>query len=98
MEENILPHRNSIEEESIEEERRLAYVGMTRAQQQLTLSYTMQRKSYGKVLTTEPSRFLTELPDELVQRRGVQSDLSPEQQRENGQHQLAHLRSLLAEG
>jgi ATP-dependent DNA helicase Rep len=98
MEENILPHRNSIEEESIEEERRLAYVGMTRAQQQLTLSYTMQRKSYGKVLTTEPSRFLTELPDELVQRRGVQSDLSPEQQRENGQHQLAHLRSLLVEG
>jgi len=98
MEENILPHRNSIEEESIEEERRLAYVGMTRAQQLLTLSYTMQRKSYGKVFNTEPSRFLTELPDELVRRRGVESDLSADEKRENGQNQLAHLRSLLAEG
>ncbi len=96
MEENILPHRNSIEEETIEEERRLAYVGLTRAQHNLTLSYCMQRKSYGKVLTTEPSRFLNELPDALVKLRGVKNDLSQEEKQANGQSQLAHLRSLLA--
>lgn len=96
MEENILPHKTSIEEETIEEERRLAYVGLTRAQQQLTLSYAMERKSYGKVFSTEPSRFLSELPDALVRRRGVENDLTPEEKQANGQNQLAHLRSLLA--
>jgi len=98
MEENILPHKNSIAEESIEEERRLAYVGLTRARQQLVLSYTLQRKSHGKLSQSEPSRFLTELPDELLKRRGIENDLSPEEKQENGRNQLAHLRSLLVEG
>jgi ATP-dependent DNA helicase Rep len=62
MEENILPHKSSIEEESIEEERRVAYVGITRAQQSLTLSYARTRRRYGQIEECEPSRFIGELP------------------------------------
>ncbi len=62
FEENILPHRSSIEAETIEEERRLAYVGITRAQQKLTLSYARSRRRYGKTEDCSPSRFLEELP------------------------------------
>ncbi len=97
MEENILPHRNSIEEESIEEERRLAYVGITRARKNLTLSYAMKRKRFGETTENTPSRFLSELPENLIQRRGVESDLSGEERMEQGQQHLANLRSLLFE-
>lgn len=66
MEEELLPHRTSIEEDTIEEERRLAYVGITRARRTLTLSYASKRKQFGEVLDTTHSRFLDELPfDEL---------------------------------
>ena len=95
MEENILPHKNSIEEESIEEERRLAYVGLTRAQRRLNISYALQRKRFGNVETTEPSRFIEELPEACIQRRGVNSDLEGEERIEHGQQQLAQLRSML---
>ncbi|MCV6609169.1 MAG: DNA helicase Rep [Amphritea sp.] len=67
MEEEILPHRNSIENGDIEEERRLAYVGITRAKQTLTLTLARQRKQFGEVIDCLPSRFLDELPeDDLV--------------------------------
>ncbi len=95
MEENILPHKTSIEEDSIEEERRLAYVGITRAQKKLTLSYAMKRKRYGQVDSTEPSRFLQEIPANLVQRRGIESDLSGAERIEHGTQQLANLRAML---
>jgi ATP-dependent DNA helicase Rep len=62
MEENILPHQNSIESGALEEERRLAYVGITRAQRNLTFSYCTHRKKYGEINECEPSRFLSELP------------------------------------
>ena len=97
MEENLLPHRTSIEENSIEEERRLAYVGLTRAQRKLTLSYTTQRRRFGKVDTTEPSRFLAELPEHLLKRRGLENDQTPEERQSHGQSQLAHLRALLGD-
>jgi ATP-dependent DNA helicase Rep len=97
MEEKILPHKTSIEDETIEEERRLAYVGITRAQRKLNISYAMQRKRFGDVETTEPSRFIEELPQECIQRRGVNSDLQGEERIEHGQQQLAQLRSLLFE-
>lgn len=70
MEEELLPHRNSIEADTIEEERRLAYVGITRAQQQLTLTLTKQRKTYGEMLNSTPSRFLDELPQEDLKWEG----------------------------
>ena len=63
MEEGILPHHRSVglEGEAIDEERRLCYVGLTRAQEQLTLSFPLTRKKWGKSRDTIPSRFLYEL-------------------------------------
>ncbi len=68
MEENIFPHSRSIEENSLEEERRLAYVGMTRAQERLTLTHAMRRSLYGRADANLPSRFLDELPGLGVER------------------------------
>ncbi len=68
MEEGIFPHSRSIEEQNLEEERRLAYVGMTRAQQQLTLTHATTRSLYGNRSYNMPSRFLDELPGEGVER------------------------------
>ena len=70
LEEEILPHRNSIEEDNIEEERRLMYVGITRAKQTLALTYSAMRKQYGEKYETIPSRFLDELPDDDLQWEG----------------------------
>ncbi len=70
LEEEILPHRNSIEEDNIEEERRLMYVGITRAKQTLALTYAASRKQFGEKIETIPSRFLDELPDDDVQWEG----------------------------
>src|SRR3546814_18200978 len=64
MEEEILPHRSSIEADTIEEERRLAYVGITRAKRNLALTFAAKRKQYGEVIDCTPSRFLDELPPE----------------------------------
>jgi ATP-dependent DNA helicase UvrD/PcrA len=68
MEEGIFPHSRSIEEQGIEEERRLAYVGMTRAQERLTLLHASSRMLYGGRNHNLPSRFLDELPDAHVER------------------------------
>lgn len=64
MEEGILPHRTSIDEDNIEEERRLAYVGVTRAQTKLTLVIAQKRKQGGGMVEQEPSRFIAEMPPE----------------------------------
>ncbi len=97
MDENILPHRNSIEAESIEEERRLCYVGITRARRSLTFSMASQRKRYREMDACEPSRFLAELPqDELVWDSGSKA-ASPTVTREQGREHLAELRRLLEE-
>ena len=68
MEEGIFPHSRSIEENDIEEERRLAYVGMTRARERLTLTHASSRNLYGNRTYNLPSRFLDELPEEGVER------------------------------
>jgi len=62
LEEGLLPHSRAIQEDGIEEERRLIYVGMTRAKQRLYLSFAAQRSLYGNLMFNPPSRFLTELP------------------------------------
>ena len=62
MEEGIFPHARSIEENSLEEERRLAYVGMTRAKERLTLTHAMRRNLFGRSEANLPSRFLDEMP------------------------------------
>ena len=68
MEEGIFPHARSIEEQSLEEERRLAYVGLTRAQERLTLLHASSRALYGGRNYNMASRFLDELPGEHVER------------------------------
>ena len=97
MEEELLPHRTSIEEETIEEERRLAYVGITRARRSLTFTLARRRKRYGEIVQTEPSRFLAELPeDELDWDERRKSD--PETAKSRGMAHLASLRGLLDGG
>jgi DNA helicase-2/ATP-dependent DNA helicase PcrA len=68
MEEGIFPHSRSIEEHGVEEERRLAYVGMTRAMEKLTLMHASSRMLYGGRSYNMPSRFLDELPEQHVER------------------------------
>ena len=95
IEENILPHQSSIDSNNIEEERRLAYVGITRAQKTCTFSYCTHRKRYGEVSESEPSRFLNELPaDDLEWINKKQ--LTPEVIRERGKANLANLKSMLS--
>jgi DNA helicase-2/ATP-dependent DNA helicase PcrA len=69
MEEGIFPHSRSIEDNEIEEERRLAYVGLTRAMERLTLTHAMARSLYGRRDYNLPSRFLDELPAEVERER-----------------------------
>lgn len=95
MEEELLPHRNSIENDDIEEERRLAYVGITRAQQNLTFTLARKRKQFGEISSTTPSRFLDELPPDLLDWEG-RSDASPEQKQEKGAAAIAGLKDLFA--
>ncbi|QJD29883.1 DNA helicase Rep [Methylococcus geothermalis] len=96
MEENLLPHQTSIDEDNIEEERRLAYVGITRARRDLTLSYCSHRKRYGEMIACEPSRFLAELPQDDLEWPDRQP-LDPETKRERGRASLAQMRSLLSD-
>ncbi|HED4459071.1 DNA helicase Rep [Pasteurella multocida] len=95
MEEGILPHQTSIDEDNVEEERRLAYVGITRAQQTLTFSLCKERRQFGELLKPEPSRFLAELPADDVQWERDKLPLTQEQVRENTATQLANLRAIL---
>lgn len=67
IEDGLLPHSRSKEENTLDEERRLFYVAMTRAQETLTLSYCLGRKRYGQVMPAHPSPFLKELPNDLIE-------------------------------
>jgi ATP-dependent DNA helicase Rep len=96
LEEEILPHRSSIEEGNVAEERRLMYVGITRARKTLTLTYAAQRKQYGEKIETIPSRFLDEMPEEDLHWEGRgQSD--PEANKAKGTATLASLRNLMSQ-
>ena len=95
MEENLLPHRASIEEDNIEEERRLAYVGITRARQTLTMSMALKRRQFGETIQCEPSRFIAELPQDDLQWQGGGQD-TEEANIERGQETLAGLKGLFA--
>ncbi len=95
LEEDLLPHRNSIDAGTVEEERRLMYVGITRARKTLTLTYAARRKSGGEVLPTTPSRFLDELPAEELSWEGRDSGRSSEQKQALGRAHLSSLRDLL---
>ncbi|WP_133468187.1 DNA helicase Rep [Paraglaciecola marina] len=95
MEEGLLPHQSSIDEDNIDEERRLAYVGITRAQKELFMTLVKERRQYGEVINPEPSRFLYELPqDDLVwQEKKVK--VSAEERQKKSQVGIANLRNLM---
>ena len=95
LEEELLPHRNAIEAGTIEEERRLAYVGITRARRTLTLTLARQRKAYGELLDCTPSRFLEELPPDDLEWEGRADKEDPEKKQARGKDAIAGLRSLL---
>lgn len=94
FEEEILPHRNSVETDNIEEERRLAYVGITRAQESLTLTLTRQRKQFGEMQSCKPSRFLEELPEEDLQKTGFGGEPDKAANEVRGRETLDNLKAL----
>jgi ATP-dependent DNA helicase Rep len=96
FEEDSLPHHQSQDTDSIEEERRLAYVGITRAASSLTLSYAKTRQKFGDMLQCEVSRFLYELPEaDLEGAEHTLSKLSECEKHQRGLDTFANLKALL---
>ncbi|MEE3664523.1 DNA helicase Rep [Brenneria sp. g21c3] len=96
MEEGLLPHQSSIDEENVDEERRLAYVGITRAQRELTFTLCRERRQYGELMRPEPSRFLLELPQDDVIWETERKVVSAQERMQKGQGHLANIRAQLA--
>lgn len=93
-EEGILPHQTSIDEDNVEEERRLAYVGITRAQKTLTFTLCKERRQYGELLKPEPSRFLYELPQDDLDWETERKPVTAEERMQRGQAHIANIRSM----
>ena len=93
VEEELLPHRNAVEEGNVEEERRLAYVGITRAKYTLAITLARKRKQYGELIECTPSRFLDELPEDDLEWQG-RGDDDPSKNLEQGQATLAGLKGM----
>lgn len=96
MEEELLPHKSSIEEGNIEEERRLAYVGITRAKETLSILVAKQRQRYGEIVNSEPSRFLEEMPQDDLDWEEKRMQLSDDEKRARGKSNMANLRKMLS--
>lgn len=96
MEEELLPHRVSIDDEQIEEERRLAYVGVTRAQKGLCFTLAKQRRRAGELQDCLPSRFLDELPQDSLEWFGKGGERCEEQSKNLAKSHLAGLKSMLS--
>lgn len=97
VEEEMLPHKQNLESPGLEEERRLAYVGITRAQRSLTITYAQKRRKYGEDTPCEPSRFLHELPEDALHWEGKPGvELSQEEVKDHGNAHMANLRAMLA--
>ncbi|MEJ6120819.1 DNA helicase Rep [Vibrio sp. 2-Bac 85] len=94
MEEGLLPHQVSIDEDNVEEERRLAYVGITRAQKELTFTLAKERSQYGEVIKPTPSRFLNELPQEDVEWESGPKKRTDEQKKQLSDKGIASLKAL----
>ncbi len=97
MEEGLLPHQSSIDEDNVEEERRLAYVGITRAQRELTFSISRERRQFGEIIQPEPSRFLYELPQDDVEWEFKKPTKTAEQRKAVGAVGIANLKGLLGD-
>lgn len=93
-EEGILPHQTSIDEDNVEEERRLMYVGITRAQRELTFIMCKERRQFGELLKPTQSRFLDELPYDDVEWEIKKKPLSQEERMAKGQAHIANIRAM----
>lgn len=96
MEEELLPHKSSIEEDNVEEERRLAYVGVTRAKETLAIMVAKQRARYGEMVNSVPSRFLEEMPQDDLEWEEDMLQISDDEKRERGKDNIANLRKMLS--
>ncbi|NQZ88709.1 MAG: DNA helicase Rep [Colwellia sp.] len=95
MEEGLLPHQTSMDEGNVEEERRLAYVGITRAQRELIFTYAKERRQYGEVSRTEASRFLHELPQDDLSWELSETKKSQEHKDKTAKMGVASMREML---
>ncbi|MEH0390463.1 DNA helicase Rep [Vibrio mimicus] len=93
-EEGILPHQTSIDEENVEEERRLMYVGITRAQRELTFMVCKERRQFGELIKPSQSRFLDELPQDDIEWEVKKKPVSQEERMVKGQAHIANLRAM----
>jgi ATP-dependent DNA helicase Rep len=92
-EEGLMPHTRSVDEDTIEEERRLMYVGITRAERKLQISYAKRRRRGGEQVETTPSRFLDELPEDAI--RWPARHGSEEASAEDAMDNIAALKAML---
>jgi ATP-dependent DNA helicase Rep len=95
VEDGVLPHEASIEEGRLDEERRLLYVGITRAKEQLWLSHAREAQKWGDRMRLQPSRFLDELPATELQRDGADPVADAERKQERATAGFAAIRALL---
>jgi ATP-dependent DNA helicase Rep len=97
MEDGTLPHEASLDEGRLDEERRLLYVGITRAKERLWLSHSKRAERWGEVLRLKPSRFLDELPAAEIQRDGADPAVDAENKKARADAGFAAIRALLEE-
>ncbi|MGA7440277.1 MAG: UvrD-helicase domain-containing protein [Luteibacter sp.] len=95
-EDGTLPHEGAIDEGRLDEERRLMYVGITRAKEMLTLSFSARTRKYGEVLNNDPSRFLDELPDADLHWDGQDPEADAEVKKETAESHMARIKAMLA--
>ncbi len=97
VEEGVLPHRNSLDEGALEEERRLMYVGITRAERSLAISYAAKRRRAREDHLTEPSRFLEELPADIIRWEKLGEPADPAESKARAKAHLGNLKAMLAD-
>ncbi|MBB3226310.1 ATP-dependent DNA helicase Rep [Luteibacter sp. Sphag1AF] len=97
-EDGTLPHEGALDEGRLDEERRLMYVGITRAKELLTLSFAARTRKYGEVLSNDPSRFLQELPQDDLHWDGKDPEADAEVVRETAATHMARIKAMLAGG
>ncbi len=97
LEDGTLPHENSLAEGRLEEERRLLYVGITRAEEQLIVSYAARKRKFGQITRNSPSRFLEEFPKDDLHWSGRDFEQDQAHVRELASSHISQLSSLLAD-
>jgi ATP-dependent DNA helicase Rep len=97
VEDGAFPHESSIEEGRLDEERRLMYVGITRAKQQLALSYARRKRRFGEIIANDPSRFLAELPADDLHWSGRDAEQDEAQRQDVASSSIAKLTALFGD-